>query len=264
VSRDKILFILGVSLGPAVICLLCGQTAIFALLGYCLFLSLYQTAPFWSGCSLWLCALKPHLFLPTAVVMILWSIYRRNYKFLIGIATTIAVSGAVALHYDALIFSHYRTMLSDPEMNKEFVPSAALVLARMLPKSVRLVQYVPALIGCIWACWFFQRKRETWKWEDQGNIVLLVSLAVAPYLWISDLTIAAPAMLFAALRFDRQFLLFIALLTSSIELMAIFRPNLHAPIYAIFAPLCLGFYVLSMYRTTAAQRRLVPSNEINV
>jgi len=263
-ASDKILFLFGVSFGPAVLCLLSGQTAIFVLLGYCLFLSLYRTSPFWSGCSLWLCALKPHLFLPTAVVMTLWALYRRNYKFLIGIASTIAVSSAVAVKYDASIFSHYWAMLSNPELSRELVPSAAILLRRMLPNSVRWVQYLPAIIGCVWAAWLFQRKREVWKWEDQGSIVLLVSLAVAPYSWISDLTIAVPALLFATLRFDRQFALVMALLTSSVELMTIFHPNLHAPIYAIFAPACLGFYVWTMHRATDVQRQLAPNHEISV
>lgn len=263
-SDDKILFIFGVSFGPAILCVLSGQTAILVLLGYCLFLSLYRTLPFWSGCSLWLCALKPHLLLPTAVVMTLWAIYRRNFKFLIGIVSTITVSIAVALKYDASIFSHYWAMLTNPLLDREFVPSAAIMLRRILPNSVWWVQYIPAMIGCIWAAWFFQRKREVWKWEEHGNTVLLVSLAVAPYAWISDLTIAIPALLFATLRFDRQVVLFMALLTSSVELMTIFHPNLHAPIYAFFAPACLVFYLWTMSRTADAQRRLTPNYEINV
>jgi len=181
-----------------------------------------------------------------------------------GVASTIIVSGVVALKYDASVFSHYWTMLSNPELNRELVPSAAIILKRMLPHSMRWIQYVPAIGGCIWAAWFFQRKRKTWKWEEQGTLVLLVSLAVAPYLWISDLTIAIPALLYATLRFDRQFVLVIALSTASVELMTIFHPNLHAPIYAIFAPACLGFYVLSMYRAANAQRQFAaeaPANQ---
>jgi hypothetical protein len=55
--------ILAYTFAPALSCLITGQQAIFVLLGLVLFLRLNQTRPFLAGASLWLCALKPHLFL---------------------------------------------------------------------------------------------------------------------------------------------------------------------------------------------------------
>src|SRR3974377_1468664 len=54
---------LGVAFAPAIVCLLIGQTGIFILLGYTAFLRLHRSHPYWAGASLWLCLLKPHLFL---------------------------------------------------------------------------------------------------------------------------------------------------------------------------------------------------------
>jgi len=67
---------LGYSFGPALICAIMGQTSLFALLGLTLFLRLHRTRPFLAGASLWLCMLKPHLFLPFG--MCCWHGLRRR------------------------------------------------------------------------------------------------------------------------------------------------------------------------------------------
>ena len=64
--------LLGYTFAPALLCVLTGQTSLFPLLGLVLFLKLYRTRPFLAGSALYLCALKPHLFLPCAIVLLLW------------------------------------------------------------------------------------------------------------------------------------------------------------------------------------------------
>ena len=55
---------LGYTFAPALDCLMSGQMSLFVLLGLVLFLRLHRSRPFLAGASLWLCMLKPHLFLP--------------------------------------------------------------------------------------------------------------------------------------------------------------------------------------------------------
>jgi uncharacterized membrane protein (UPF0127 family) len=71
---------LGYSFAPALWCLMGGQVSLLVLLGLVLFLRLHRSRPFLAGVSLWLCLLKPHLFLPFGVVLILWVMLTRNYK----------------------------------------------------------------------------------------------------------------------------------------------------------------------------------------
>ena len=80
---------------PALACLLAGQISLFALLGLVLFLRLHKTRPLLSGVSLWLCALRPHLFLPFCVVLILWIIATRSYKILLGALAALAMQCSV-------------------------------------------------------------------------------------------------------------------------------------------------------------------------
>lgn len=64
--------LLGYAFPPALLCAVMGQTSLFLLLGLVLFLRLHRTRPFWAGAALWLCTLKPHLFLPFGIVLLIW------------------------------------------------------------------------------------------------------------------------------------------------------------------------------------------------
>ena len=57
---------------PALECLTVGQVGIFLLLGFTSFLYFRKTKPFLAGASLMLCLLKPHMFLPLSVVLLMW------------------------------------------------------------------------------------------------------------------------------------------------------------------------------------------------
>ena len=102
-------YLLGLSFGPALLCLLYGQTSLFSLLGLVLFLRLHRTRPFLAGISLWLCALKPHLFLPFGVVLLAWVLVSRSYKLLAGAAVwTTGIPGARSRRFRCRGTSTYR------------------------------------------------------------------------------------------------------------------------------------------------------------
>ena len=56
--------ILAYTFAPALMCVLTGQVSMFILLGLVVFFRLHSSRPLVAGVSLWLCMLKPHLFLP--------------------------------------------------------------------------------------------------------------------------------------------------------------------------------------------------------
>src|ERR1700728_2194583 len=91
---------LGLAFTPALICITMGQTSLFALLGLVLFLRFHRAHPFSAGAALWLCALKPHLFLPFAAVLTLWILVSRSYKLLAGFLFALALTTAAAFVID--------------------------------------------------------------------------------------------------------------------------------------------------------------------
>ena len=77
-----------------------GQTALFALLGLILFMRFHRSHQFLSSVSLWLCAIKPHLFLPFAAVLLVWVILSRSYRVLMGAVLALGASSIVTFRLD--------------------------------------------------------------------------------------------------------------------------------------------------------------------
>lgn len=83
------LHMVGYLFPPALSCLLGGQIGIFLLLGVVLFLYFHQSKPFLAGAALLLCSLKPHLFIPFGVVLLVWIFVSKSYRILAGAAVAL-------------------------------------------------------------------------------------------------------------------------------------------------------------------------------
>ena len=245
--RDK-LHLLGYSFGPALICVAAGQTGLLALLGLSCFLYFHRHRPFFAGLFLWFCLLKPHLFLPFAAVLFAWAILTRRYKILLGAALTLAVSATVAQALDAHVWAQYVQMLRWDNVDRPAIPCISIMLRRAVNPDYRWLQYLPAALGCVWALNYFRRHRAHWNWMEQGSLLTLVSLAVAPYAWITDQAILIPAMLHAAyLTRSRSLLALFVLASAAIE-TGIFRrvQPFQSPLYIWTVPAWLAWYLCAV------------------
>jgi len=225
-------YLLGYSFGPALICLLNGQTSLFALLGLVLFLRLHRARPFLAGVSLWLCALKPHLFLPFGVVLIAWVIVSRSYKVLAGAVVAIAASSMIAFIIDPMAWTQYLRMVQTSGIDRDRIPCVSYLLRLWLGPHSMWLQYLPAGLGCAWAAVYFWSRRDTWDWMKNGSPVMLVSILSAPYYWLYDHVLAIPALLHGAYATrSRSLLAVLALLTALIEIALFCNYWWPAPIY---------------------------------
>ncbi|MGO9316373.1 MAG: glycosyltransferase 87 family protein [Terracidiphilus sp.] len=215
--------LLGYTFAPALICLLYGQTSLFALLGFVLFLRLHRTRPFLAGISLWVCALKPHLFLPFGMVLVAWVLISRSYKLLAGAAAAMAASCAITFAIDPMAWAQYSQLARTSGIEREYIPCLSYLLrAWVSPHSIWL-QYLPAALGCAWALFYFWPRRHAWEWINNGSPLMLVSILVAPYSWIYDQGLVIPALLQGAfLTRSRNLLLALAFLSALVEI-ALFR-----------------------------------------
>jgi hypothetical protein len=248
---------LGYSFAPAIACLLAGQVSIFVLLGLVLFLRLYRSHPFLAGVSLWLCLLKPHLFLPFGVVLLVWAIITRSYKLLAGTAIALGVSTAIAFILDPLVWVHYRQMMSTmstARMQQEIIPCVSIVLRWIISPKTMWLQYLPSALGCIWALAYFRKHYNHWDWMEHGSLLILVSILVAPYTWLMDQAIVIPALLHAAYLTRSRSLVAILALASAVIEVGILRgtPPTHSTFYLWTAPAWLAWYLYAI-RGTAAQ-----------
>lgn len=243
----KLLNFLGYSFAPALVCLIVGQTSIFALLGLVLFLRWHGEQPFLSGLALWLCALKPHLFLAFGVALLLWVVVTRSYKVLLGVAAAFAASSAIAWRMDPNAWTDYLRMMRTYGVEKEFIPCWSVVLRLWVRPDAMWIQSVLPVIGAVWAAVFFWKRRHTWDWLQHGGLLVLVSIAAAPYCWVFDQAVAIPALLHGAFRTRSRLLLTLLAAASLVIDVALVRGvKLPSAFFLWTAPTWLLWYVAAM------------------
>ena len=241
---------LGLSFAPALMCLIVGQTALFALLGLVLFLRLHRNRPFLAGMSLWLCALKPHLFLVFGVVLLAWVVVSGAYKVLLGAATALAASCVAAWFIDPTAWADYARMMRTVGIENEFIPCWSVALRLWISPHAMELQYLLPALGCAWALVYFWKHRHTWDWLKHGSPVVLVSILAAPYCWLFDQALAIPALLEGAYHTRSRILL--ALLAAAsvlIEIELVCGVKLPSGLFLWTAPAWLAWYALAARST---------------
>lgn len=236
---------LGLAFTPALICLTMGQTSLFALLGLVLFLRFHTRRPYAAGVALWLCALKPHLFLPFAAALAAWMLVTRAWKVLAGAAAALAVSSAAAFLLDPHAWANYARMMRSPSVENEFVPCVADALRHWLWPQEPWTQYLPAAVACLWALGYFWRRRTAWDWTRNSSPLMLVALVAAPYCFLYDQGLAIPALLDAAYRTRwRAMVTVLALLIVAVD-AELGGVKIISALYLWTAPAWWGWYWLA-------------------
>ena len=215
-------YLLGLSFAPALVCIIYGQTSLLLLPGLVLFLRWQRTRPFLAGVALSLCALKPHLFLPFGVVLLVWIAFERAAKLAAGVLAGLAFSCLLTFLIDPSALTQYAQMARASGIENEPIPCVSYLLrAWISPQSIWL-QYLPALLGCAWAMAYYWPRRRNWDWPANGGLLLLVSLVAAPYSWIYDHGMVLPALLQSAfLARSRNLLIALAFLSALVEVALI-------------------------------------------
>ena len=191
------LHLFGFLFAPALACIMAGQVGVLCLFGITLFLFLHKSRPFFAGAALLPCSLKPHLFLPVILVLLLWVIAEKAYRLIAGFLVTLAASDAIVTFYDRDVWSQYLAMLRAGGLHGRFAPTLSAYLRWDIHPQAGWLEYLLTAIACVWAVWYFWRRRRQWRWTNEGMLILLVAIACAPYAWITDEAILLPAVLLA-------------------------------------------------------------------
>ncbi len=238
---------LGFSFAPALVCLIVGQTSLFALAGLVLFLRFHNARPFLAGAALWLCALKPHLFLPFAIVLLAWIVVKRAYQVLLGAVIAMAASCAAAWLMDPHAWTEYSQMMRTYGIEREFIPCWSVVLRLWTRPDATWIQYILPALGCAWALAYFWQRRQRWDWLHDGGLVILVSIFAAPYCWLFDQALVIPALLCGAYATrSKTLLILLAVASLAIEVGMVLGVKLPSALYLWTAPAWLLWYVFAI------------------
>jgi hypothetical protein len=217
---------------PALLCVVMGQTSILLLLGLTLFLWLHRTRPLLAGAGFWLCMLKPHLFLPFGLVLLLWIVVSRAYKILAGIAIAGTLNGLLALWLAPGAFREYLHWAASSGISHQPIPCLGVLLRERIDPSAAWIAFVPAAAACIWAVAWYWRRRERWDWVADGSLLMLVSIVAAPYCFVFDQCLAIPALLYGASRVTAHWpVTLLAALCIAMQAQPLLAPQVLAPGY---------------------------------
>jgi hypothetical protein len=251
--RDSPFHLFGYVFAPALACLSVGQLGIFFLLAVVLFLYLHESRPFLSGAVLLPCALKPHLFLPFAIVLLLWVVNRKAYRILAGFAVSLAASCALTLCFDLHVWSQYSQMMHTAGVLNVFAPTLSAAFRLLVNRNAVWPQFLPEAAGCGWALWYFWTRRTRWSWMDQGLLLLLVSAACTPYAWFTDEAMLLPAVLSGLYRAaDSRRSLWPLALIAGVALIEVYAGIQITSMYYLWTvPAWLGWYLYATRKKSA-------------
>jgi hypothetical protein len=207
---------------------------------------MHRTHPFLAGASLWLCALKPHLFVPFGVVLLAWILVSKSYRILAGALLAMAGSCILAYLVDPTAWVDYARMMRSVGLEKEYIPCLTVVLRLWLRPQSMWLQYLVPLLTSVWALVYFTRRRHAWDWNRYGNFLVLVSLVAAPYSWVYDGGLAIPALLEGIYVTRSRFLLFVLAIASlMIEIELVWGIKVGSAFYLWTVPAWFVWYLLS-------------------
>src|SRR6516225_180403 len=175
---------------PSLIVLKMGQIGPLLLLGLVGFLYFEKRGLDWAaGAALLLLAIKPQLVYLFGLATVVWVIDRRRWKVLGGGVLAVIGSVGVALAYNPFVLDQYRYALANPP-SVNVTPTIGALLRLALDENQTWLQFVPTILGILWFPFYWIRQRQTWRWEDQAPLLLLVSFLTTAYgAWVFDIVI---------------------------------------------------------------------------
>lgn len=194
-APPSVFWFVGYLFAPVPACLVAGQIGLILLLGIALFLWLEREHPFWAGAAMVLPFAKPHLLALVWMVLAFWVISKKRWSVTAGFAAALIAATAVALVFDPHVFQHYRGMLHEAAIGSEFIPALSGVLRLLFFHRMFWVQFIPLAIAVVWGTSFYARNHSQWQWRRHGLALMVVSVLVTPYAWLTDEVVLLPAML---------------------------------------------------------------------
>ncbi len=144
-----------------------------------------------AGACAALLTIKPQLFHMLIVALILWAITERSLSLVIGGAVALLSALGVAAAVDPGVLGQYLTAVTTYPPDAWATPTVGGLLRLLLGVDRFWLQFLPSVLGNLWLCWYWWRRRDSWSWVKQVPILTLVGLLTAPYLWSYDLVLLA-------------------------------------------------------------------------
>lgn len=212
--KDSVIpIVLGIGFAPSLLLMVTGQISGFLLLGLAGFLT-HIRANRWplAGVFASLAAIKPHLFLPFAMILLIEAFRdSRCRKLVLTGAVFLAIFGSVPLLINAEIWQDYirATSASSAEshttLRNWIHPTLGCFVRLCWPENPFWTMFVPLMLGLPVIFRYYWTRRRLWDWNEQLPKLILWSLILAPYgCWVFDVVVIVVPMIKIAAGVSRS------------------------------------------------------------
>ncbi len=264
---------LSLAFAPTIFLLMLGQISGFLLLGIVGFLWNLRNGRYaFAGCCAALTAIKPHLFLLFASVLILESLRgRKVWRSVIAGAFALVGFALLPLMWNPEVWSQYREASSanaagtHNTLSDWIHPTLGYWLRTQLPGSPFSAMFIPLAIAAPLTAIYWWFRRRDWKWETELPRLVLGSLVAAPYgAWGFDLVVLLVPVIHAASLLSRSpnkilrakfFFAYFAL--NLFALLSLRFAN--SMCNAWYAPATVCLYALAVWQTSKVKATMIHS-----
>jgi hypothetical protein len=147
---------------------------------------------FAAGVSMLGFGLKPHLLYLVLLGILLWALQRRVWSLLLG-----AICSYVSAALFAVIYNPFSLEYLHHSVGKALTVPCGLgwVLRSFFGLQHTWIPFLPSFFGLLWFVFYWARHRSTWDWPTHLPLLLIVSIASAPYYWYHDFILILPALI---------------------------------------------------------------------
>jgi len=178
-----------------------GQITPFVLLGVVGLLTFLPNPKYdiASGLSLVLISIKPQLAIIFWLALVFWVVQQRRWLILISGSVALIILTGILSIYNPQLIQQYLGMLQTNQIFMWENPTIGSFLRFVWFGNYYFwFHLIPIIFGEIWFIYYWNRKHDTWNWEDEIPILLLVSVLISPFTWTYDYIILLPVILLAA------------------------------------------------------------------
>ena len=197
-NRSGVALALALGFAPTVFLLLLGQISGFLLLGLAGFLWAVRGERFaLAGCLAALTAIKPHLFVPFALLLGLEAIHKGAFRrAVVAGALALGLFAVIPLAWNPDVWKQYleATVAGEASSHntiREWVhPTLGYAIRQALPGEPFRAMFLPLAFVLPLVAVYWYLRRADWNWTVELPRVVLVSMLAAPYgAWGFDLVV---------------------------------------------------------------------------
>lgn len=193
-ARRGLAWVVTFLFAPTIIAWRTGQVSGLVLLGLAIFLVCERSGrDLAAGVALALAAMKPHVVYLFWPILLARTIMTCRWRLVVGCVGAVTILTAVASAYRlSLAVDFITTIGSDPPRQGASTLGTVLRLAShgLVGGDFYGLVFVAPVVGLVWAGMRVARRASKWSWSAEMPLVILVSLALAPFAWVYDEIIA--------------------------------------------------------------------------